>query len=254
MVDSSSLWPKVSEHADRLLQLLEERVFEGSGRDAAVVSMYWRSRRLYDAALILLKAHLPEEASIIVRSLFESAMRLMQLAADPTDRDLLLIGWVGRSINQREGLMRTAKSVGLDSDIDEYLRHFSEERKRLQAYAAGRPWKRFHTTAEAARRFNRTDDFWTYELAQESVHGSDAASLFSTRAEGNTRRMHAKVGDPAVLGAFAHFAARAMADATTATYSILGWNPIPDFEEPVRAMEQLLAEDQAAGRAQRKAE
>ena len=48
-----------------------------------------------------------------------------------------------------------------------------------------------------------------------------------------------------MLGAFAHFAARAMVDAATATYKILGWSPVPDFEEPVRAMELLLAEDQA---------
>jgi Family of unknown function (DUF5677) len=246
MVDGASVWPTVSEHADRLLQLLKEGVFEGSARDAAVASMYWRTRRLYEAALILLKAQLPEEASIIARSLFEAAMRLMQLAADPADRDVLIIGWVGDSIQQREGLFRTAKSVGLASDIDEHLERFSEERRRLQAYAAGRPWKRFHTPGEAARRFNRADDFWSYELAHESVHGSDAASLFSTRARGNERRMHARVSEPSVLGAFAHFAARAMADAATATYKILGWSPIPDFEEPVRAMEQLLAEDQAA--------
>jgi hypothetical protein len=247
MVDRASLWPKVSEHANRLLHLLENRGFEGPARDAAVVLMFWRTQRLYEAALILLKAHLPEEASIIVRSLFESAMRLMQLAADPADRDVLIIGWVGNSINQKEGLMRTAESVGLDSDIDEHLRHFSEERKRLQAYAAGRRGKRFHSTAEAARRFNRAHDFWSYEFAHESVHGSDAALLFSTSGEGNMRQVHAKVDDPTVLGAFAHFAARAMADAATATYSVVGWVPVPNFEEPVRAIEQLLAEHQTAG-------
>jgi hypothetical protein len=66
MVDRASLWPKVSEHANRLLHLLENRGFEGPARDAAVVLMFWRTQRLYEAALILLKAHLPEEASIIV--------------------------------------------------------------------------------------------------------------------------------------------------------------------------------------------
>ena len=56
--------------------------------------MHWRTRHLYEAALDLLKAGLPEEAGIIGRSLFETAMRLMQLAADPADRDVLIIGWV----------------------------------------------------------------------------------------------------------------------------------------------------------------
>jgi hypothetical protein len=245
MVDRSALWPKTSEHAGSLLQLLDERELEGSARDVVVVSMYWRSRRLYEAVLILLKVHLPEEAGIIARSLFETAMRLMQIAADSDDREALIIGWVGDSINQREGLFRTAKSLGLGGDIDKLLNQFSEERKRLQAYAAGKPWKRFHSVGQAARRFSRADDFWTYEWAHESVHGSDTASLFSTRAEGNTRRMHAKVDDPETLGAFAHFAARAMADAAIATYTILGWRPVPDFEEPVHAMEQLLAAHQA---------
>jgi hypothetical protein len=246
MVDSSSLWPKVSEHADRLLQLLEERRFEESPRDAAILLMYWRTRRLYEAVLLLLKAHLPEEAGIIGRSLFETAMRLMQLAADPADRDVLIIGWVGDSINRREGLLHTARSVGLDSDVSEELAVLKEQRRRLDTHAAGRRWKPFLEPGEAAKRFDRKDDFWTYEWAHQSVHGGQAASIFSTRVRGDTTYVHAKVDEPSVLGAFAHFAARAMADAATATYRILEWSVMPDFEEPVRAMEQLLAEDQAA--------
>jgi hypothetical protein len=102
MVDRSSLWPKVSEHAERLLRLLEERRFEGFPRDAAVLSMYWRTRRLYEAALHLLKAHLPEEAGILGRSLFETAMRLMQLAAAP-GRQGCPHHWLGRGLNQQKG-------------------------------------------------------------------------------------------------------------------------------------------------------
>jgi hypothetical protein len=213
-----------------------------------VASMYWRARRLYEAVLILLKAHLPEEAAIIARSLFEAAMRLMQLAADAHDREALIIGWAGGSIDQREGLFRTAKSLGLDEHIDELLNHFAEERKALQKYADGRRWKSFDSVAVSARRYCRPDDFWTYELAHESVHGSDAATLFSTRADGNARRLHGKVNDPSLLGAFAHFAARAVADAAISTYRILGWTPVPNFEEPVQAMEQLLGEHQDARR------
>jgi hypothetical protein len=125
------------------------------------------------------------------------------------------------------------------------LATLKEQRKRLDAYAAGSRWKPFLEPGDAAKRFDRKDDFWTYQWAHESVHGGEAASIFSTRVQGDTTHVHAKVDEPSVLGAFAHFAARAMADAATATYSILGWTPIPDFEEPVRAMEQLLAEDQA---------
>ncbi len=156
-----------------------------------------------------------------------------------------MIGWIGDSINRREGLFHTAKSLGLDADVSEHLALLKEQRRRLDAYAAGRRWKPFLEPGDAAKRFDRKDDFWTYEWAHQSVHGGEAASIFSTRLQGDTTYMHAKVNEPSVLGAFAHFAARAMADAATATYRILGWTPIPDFEEPVRAMEQLLAEHQA---------
>ncbi len=248
MADDTSLWPQVSGHADRLLQLLEDRRFEGQSRDAAVLYMYWRTRRLYEAALVLLKARLPEEAAIIGRSLFETAMRLMQLAADPDDRDVLIIGWVGDSINRREGLFHTAESLGLDPDVQEQLAELRGQRQRLDEYAAGRRWKPFLEPRGAAIRFNRRDDFWTYEWAHQSTHGGEASSIFSTRVEGDTTHLHAKTDTPSVLGGFVHFAARAMADAVTATYTILGWTPVPDFEEPVRAMEELLAEDQARRR------
>jgi Family of unknown function (DUF5677) len=246
MVDSSPLWPKVAEHAERLLRLLEERRFEGPPRDAAIVLMYWRTRRLYEATLLLLKAHLPEEAGILGRSLFETAMRLMQLAADSADRDVLIIGWEADSLNRWEGLVHTAKSVGLDSDVNEELAMLKEQRKLLDRYAAGRRGKPFLEPREAAKRFGREDDFWAYQWAHQSVHGGKAASIFSTRVGGDTISLHGKVEEPSVLGAFSHFAARAMADAAAATYTILGWEPMRGFEEPVRAMEELLTADQAA--------
>ena len=203
------------------------------------------SPTIYEAALHLLRANLPEEAGIIDRSLFETALRLMQLAADPADRDVLIIGWVGDSLNRRQGLFHTAKSPGLDPDVSEQLADLAEQRNRLDEFAAGRRWKAFLEPGEAAKRFNRKDDFWTYEWAHQSVHGGEAASIFSTRVDGDTTHLAAKVNEPSVLGAFAQFAARAMADAAAATYTILGWIPMPDFEEPVRVMEQLLAQDQA---------
>ena len=37
----------------------------------------------------------------------------MQVAADPDDRDVFIIGWVGDSINRRKGLFDTAESLPL---------------------------------------------------------------------------------------------------------------------------------------------
>ncbi len=47
-----------------------------------------------------------------------------------------------------------------------------------------------------------------------------------------------------MLGAFAHFGARAMADAVHGTYASLGWTPVPDFEEPLSAIKRLMDEHQ----------
>jgi hypothetical protein len=136
MADSSSLWSQVGEQADKLLRLLEDRSFEGQPRDAAIVFMYSRARRLYMAALLLLRAELPEESAIIGRSLFETAMRLRQLAADPTDRDALIVGWLRGSITESEGLLRDARSLGVDPDIEEELERSKERRNLLDAYAS----------------------------------------------------------------------------------------------------------------------
>jgi hypothetical protein len=98
------------------------------------------------------------------------------------------------------------------------------------------------TAKDAAIRFGRQEEFCDYAWAHESTHGSEAASVFSTRIEGDTTRLHARTGDASVLGAFAFFVARAMADAAAATYSILGWTPVPDFDEPVSVIEWLMKE------------
>jgi hypothetical protein len=133
MRDPVALWADLVGHAERLLHLLDERQFEGQPFRAAVPFMLMRSHRLYEAALLLFKAELPEEAAILGRSLFETAMRLRELAAEPGERDHLLVGWLRDSVNQRKGLFETAKSLGLDPDVRAYVLGLDEQRKRLDA-------------------------------------------------------------------------------------------------------------------------
>jgi hypothetical protein len=64
-----------------------------------------------DGILVLLKSELPEESAFLARSLFEDSLRLKQLQEEPEARIALVLGWVNRSLNEKRGLMQTAKSI-----------------------------------------------------------------------------------------------------------------------------------------------
>jgi hypothetical protein len=68
--------------------------------------MFWRAVRLYDGVLCLVKAHLPEEAAILARSLFEVSLDLRQLEAEPEHREALVYGWINTSLNEQMGLLQ----------------------------------------------------------------------------------------------------------------------------------------------------
>jgi hypothetical protein len=89
----------VQSECDRLLTLLRtsatEQPHEMPTHYAYILGMYWRCVRLFEATLLLLKSELPDEATIVARSLFEESLRLQQLAADETDRDALG-SWLGQ--------------------------------------------------------------------------------------------------------------------------------------------------------------
>ena len=68
-----------------------------------ILGMFWRSLRLYQGALLLLKAELPEEAAFLARSLFEASLRLKQMADEPQQRDRLILHWVNNLIDGKGG-------------------------------------------------------------------------------------------------------------------------------------------------------
>ena len=248
MTQSDSLWPQVQQQANRLLQLVRELTPKGEvdvqTAHAYILGMYWRCLRLYEATLLLLSAGFPEEAVFLARSLFEDSLHLQQLAAEPEARDALILGWANRSIDQKRGLFQTAKALGLDKDVDEALASLEDQRKSLTGYASRhgvRSFSSFRSVKDAATRYDRKEDVWTYEWAHEFVHGTDAAYVFARRKLiPGSAGMYAKTEHPELRAGFAEFAARSLTDASAAICRIFGWPIAPDLEQPVTEMRRLL--------------
>ena len=182
-----SVWVEVLARAEGLLQHIRENspkgVFEiPAAHIQVVVAIFWRAVRLYDGVLVLLKNQQPEEAMFLARSLFEDGLRLQELAEDIQNRDALILCWVNRSIGENRGLLEVGKACGLDTDISAAVTSLEGEVRELQKYARQHGVMKFQTflsTREAALKFGRREDYWTYHWAHESVHGSDASWMFA---------------------------------------------------------------------------
>ena len=84
--------------------------------DGYVFSMYWRSVRLFDGIILLLRNRLPEEALILARSLFVEGLRLAEIADAGRSRGSLVLGWASASIEEKKGLIKEAIRLGLEPD------------------------------------------------------------------------------------------------------------------------------------------
>jgi hypothetical protein len=235
--------------AEKILRIVEESVPKGvfdvsPARNRHIVGMLWRARRLYEGVLLLLKAQLPEESTILARSLFETSLRLQQLAADPENRAALILGWLKGSINEYEGLLKTGKASGLDTDISAALADLEKQRQELQkdikslALSGTQP---FLSPKDAAiNKYGRKDDYWFYEFSHETVHGSQAAWIYGTKQYGDFTGLHAKTDDPVFRSTCAHFSARSISNAYSATASIFGWKLHPELHELVNQIDKLI--------------
>src|ERR1041385_3781004 len=137
-IKRESLWTLILPHAEKLLQLVRDSApkegFESRYPNVQIVGMYWHVLRLYDGALILLKAELPEEAAILARSLFETSLRLQQLQAQPHDRASLILRWLNRSLAHQLGVLEFMKECALDIeiDIDGKIAMLKEQRRQIR--------------------------------------------------------------------------------------------------------------------------
>jgi hypothetical protein len=195
--------------------------------NAPVLAMFCRAVSLQKAILLLMEKSFIEEAMFLGRSLFEDALRLHQLSAEPTDRGALILGWIESSINEKEGLWRVARSLGLHGDHDANLARVAEERSQLRIFAANNKVQRskaFLSPKDAALKYGRREDFWSYELAHEMVHGSDAAHAYRRRKNDDGVYLYfANTDAPGPMSGTAAFSARSLVQATRAVAAIMGW-------------------------------
>jgi hypothetical protein len=244
---TDSVWTTVLKRAEELLELVSTNVPTGEftvpAAHAHIVGMFWRSRRLYDGVLLLLKAELPEEALFLARSLFEDSLRLRQLAADVQSRDAFILGWANRSLEEQRGLLNTGVATGQDEDISAAVSALNEQQRHLREYATRHGVTRllnFDSIRHLAFRFGRKDDLWTYQLSHESVHGSDSFWMFARRRPAaDAAAFHAKNADPIFRSSVALFAARSMRDATVAASAVFGWSMPSRVAHTVTEIEKL---------------
>jgi hypothetical protein len=85
-----------------------------------------------------------------------------------------------------------------------------------------------------------THTYWAYELAHESVHGSDAAWIFARRTVAGVVGLHAKTNDPGIRAGFAEFAASSVAAAAVAASLMFDWLEVSSLNEPLRLIRERL--------------
>ena len=189
--------------------------------------MYWRSVRLFDGVVLLLRKRLPEEALMLARSLFVEALRLAEIAGAGGSRGSLVLGWANASIEEKKGLLKEATRLGLETDPAPLLAELDAQQKKLQNYRARKgigSFRNFLSERAAAERFGRTHDYWTYVFAHEFVHGTDAAFTYSrTKTADGTLMFHDQTNDPQLTVGVACFAAKSLLQGAAAVAQVFGW-------------------------------
>ena len=195
---------------------------------APVVSLFWRCIKLQKSLLILLEAKFPEEAFVLARSLFDDALILEQMNQAKGDRAEVIYGWLRNSISEKEGLFREAFRSRLSDDVSNELESVVNEREQLEIFARMRGVKKprpLLTARDAAFNFGRKKDYWSYCLAHEMVHGSDAAlSLGRQRDNQGVFQYTLQSDKPWIVAAVSGFSARSLLQVSKATASMLGWD------------------------------
>lgn len=231
---------------DRILAALGSMnpgVVDVPPHDVIVIQRFWRCRSLFDGVILLLRSGLMEEALILSRPLFEDALRLAELAEAGDQRTALAVGYARSSLKEKVGLVRQAARLRLESNPDAVLAHFDGEREKLDRYATrfrlGRIRPR--SLADLSSAYGRGQDYWTYQLSHEMVHGSDAAWLFRRhKTLDGALALAAKSSDPQLITATACFAARSALQAAAAMVVMFGWHcleAIDDLRERTRHLE-----------------
>ena len=230
----------------RVIRIAEEirpQEFKVDRLDAVSVQLYWRCYSLFQAILLLLPKRFGEEALLLARPLFTDSLRLAELAEHESRRPQLILGWMNRSIEELKGLFRHSAKIGLDKNPEQIEAKLADHQKDILSLRAKyhvSKLAKFRSEADAASRYGRGDDFWTFLLSHEIIHGSDAAFLFR-RSPVKDGHMHllAQTEDPKLLDAIGAYSALSMMMAIDATSKILGWSLPQDFSQLREQLEHI---------------
>jgi len=239
-------FPRKERKKQRIIDLLKrisakvagihpKKVMEVAIADSYILGMYWRSISLFEAIITLLEKDLAEEALILARSLFEESLRLAQLAEAGKERTAFVLRWVNDSIKYKKGLIDRAIKIGLEQNPEQVIKRLEEEQKKVQGYArrhgVGR-FKKLLSEGDAAFEFNRKDDYWSFILGHQMVHGSDATYLYRRhKLAKNKIGIFSRTIDVNIIGGIAFFAARSVLQATQSTVRIFNWGDTSDLEK-----------------------
>jgi hypothetical protein len=229
------------ELADLLQRIKDEargiypgEIVEIKTADGYVLSLYWRTIRLFDGVVLLLKNRLPEEALIIARSLFVDALRLAEIGDAGEKRGALILGWANNSIENKKNLLKEATRLGLESDPTALFAELESQQKKLQSHRSRNgigPLRSFLSERAASEKFGRSHDYWSYAFSHEFVHGSDFALTYSRkkRADG-VLAVYDQTNDPQLSLGVACFSAKSVLQAAAATALTFNWSGIKAIE------------------------
>lgn len=215
--------------------------FEYQILDRIVLQLYWRSLRLFEGVILLLDKGLPEEALLLARSLFVESLWLEELRHSEKNREAKLLWWANNSISEQIRLFKMAHKLGIEEDPTPMVVRLENERKQLEHYRKRHGIKRlkkFLSPFAAAKRYGRTEDYWTYEYAHECVHASDSAFIFSRRKRSDGV---VAIGDrtlnKSIVTDVAKFSVNSFVHTVRVATEIFGWsidNILDDLIERVR--------------------
>lgn len=238
-IDRREMHSLLAQLRQKLQTILPAGFFNVSPADALVLSMFWRSVRLYDAATILLRSNLPEEAVMLARASFEEALKLRELGDNESDRLGLIVRHALDAITEKRNLLvkKDRSAEGGDPGVVEQLN--DEEAKLMQFATTSGITKipKFLSVKAAIERYGRTPDLGFYEMSHQFVHGSDLAISFGRTRRGEDELLiNDRTSDLWFQVGVAAFVSLSLVEATRGAAKVFGWKGA----EEVAALQDLL--------------
>lgn len=202
--------------------------FETATINAVAITLLWRGVSLFESIVLLARHQHVDEGLILARSLFEDSLTLQELLVAEADRAALVFKWLSMSLSEKEELIKVAKRLDLPGDQDAELAELAVQRRQVQEFAARNgvsKAKSFLTAKDAALKFGRKTDYWSYCLAHEFVHGSDASAVFRRRKDSSGALVfHGRTSDEKLIAGLIAFAARSLIELSRAVAGMLKWD------------------------------